>query len=240
MKRISDLLFAGKIFCKKWLGYLSDYEGGESMVEELFNDNASKAKTVPMDNWVTDEQETLYQAPDYDYTKVASHQEGMDREIVQDASDVEVGNQEESCCDGGITSEDVPSEVVFRPTDGTDEEDADTNAETESKGSQVDEQVILQLPALLEELEMVAQKTTDNNVLSIIDYCSGRICEILLSAGCDKIEGDSSFDNQCHVPSPFEIVPNGSRIEKTLQFGLKYHETVLKKAVVQLQKMDNE
>ena len=210
------------------------------MVDELFNDNVGKAKTVPMDNLVTDEQETLYQAPDYDYTKVDPHQEEMDRMVVRSVSDVEIRNQEVSSCDSCITSETQPTEVVIRPADGTDEEVAEVRMDADNQDSRVEEKVILQLPALLEELEMVAQKTTDNNVLSIIDYCSGRICEILLSAGCDKIEGDSSFDNQCHVPSPFEIVPNGSRIEKTLQFGLKYHETVLKKAVVQLQKMDNE
>lgn len=239
MKMISELLLEGKTFCKKWLGFLGDLEGGESMLEELFNDNADKGRAVSVGGLVTDEQESLYQAPDCDYIRVAFNHEEMGKEVVRGSSDMKVRCQVEPSFDSRVSSEAVPSKVVFRTTTRIDEKDADTLIVADNGGNQMEEQVILQLPALLEELEM-AKKTTDDNVRSVIDYCSDRICEILLLAGCEKIEGDSSFDSQCHVPSPFKIVPNGSRIEKTLQFGIKYHENVLKKAVVQIQNIENE
>lgn len=111
------------------------------------------------------------------------------------------------------------------------EPETNTNGET---------QLICELAYLLEDLNRLNSQTDDENARSTIKYCKNRIVEILFSSGCMKIEGDTSFDCKYHVPFPFAIVPNGSIIEKTLQFGIKYHETVLKKAVVRIQKMDNE
>lgn len=112
------------------------------------------------------------------------------------------------------------------------QEDPETNTNDET-------QLICELAYLLEDLNRLNSQTDDENAKSTIKYCKNRIVEILLSSGCMKIEGDTSYDCKYHVPFPFAIVPNGSIIEKTLQFGIKYHETVLKKAVVQIQKMDN-
>lgn len=109
------------------------------------------------------------------------------------------------------------------------QEDPKTNTNDET-------QLICELAYLLEDLNRLNSQTDDENAKSTIKYCKNRIVEILLSSGCMKIEGDTSYDCKYHVPFPFAIVPNGSIIEKTLQFGIKYHETVLKKAVVQIQK----
>lgn len=109
------------------------------------------------------------------------------------------------------------------------QEDPETNTNDET-------QLICELAYLLEDLNRLNSQTDDENAKSTIKYCKNRIVEILLSSGCMKIEGDTSYDCKYHVPFPFAIVPNGSIIEKTLQFGIKYHETVLKKAVVQIQK----
>ena len=97
-------------------------------------------------------------------------------------------------------------------------------------------ELVCSLARLLEDLSQLNSQTDDENAKSTIMYCSNRICEILLSSGCIRIEGDTSFDSKYHVPSPFTIVPDGVPIEKTLEFGIIHNNMVLKKAVVLIKK----
>lgn len=95
------------------------------------------------------------------------------------------------------------------------------------------EKVMKELAGLLDELKQLRSQTTDENVVSVIDFCENRTVEIMTSCGCETIENELTFDNARHVPSPFAFIRNGCEISKTVKPGVSYRNKILVKAIVE-------
>lgn len=99
--------------------------------------------------------------------------------------------------------------------------------------------LMYELPNLLEELNRLRSQTTDENVISTINFCENRIEEMMLSCGCKLIDEDVSFDNSRHVPNPFSFIPDGCTIERIIRPGLSYENKVLVKAIVKCKQQES-
>lgn len=137
---------------------------------------------------------------------------------------LEKGQIQQSCSfDSNISSKNVTEvkDVEYVVSDGT-------------KDKKSKEELISSLVNLLEELDLLVQKSQDENVLSTIDFCQNRLFEILLSNGCSLIENEKMYDNTRHTTRPFIIPICNAVIVRYKRKGLIYNGKVLLKAVVQV------
>lgn len=101
---------------------------------------------------------------------------------------------------------------------------------------EINNDLMSKLSNLLEELDNLSLKSTDSNVINIIDFCANRIIESMVSCGCELIEHDNVFNSSRHRPSPFTFVQDGSKITKVVKCGLIYKGKVIRKALVNYEK----
>lgn len=205
MKRFKELLKKSKDLCGQLMSSMFDSNNSVTVVEELLESAEKSSKTFEGCK-ATENLTPLSDAPNIDYY--------MDSQNVKDKEgENEIAKGQDNECKN--------EKELY--TDFVEEANLDENC---------NKQLMYELPTLLEELNKLCSQTTDENVISTIQFCESRIVEIMLSCGCESINEDSSFDNSRHVPQPFSFVQNGCMIEKTIKPGLSYKNKVLVKAIV--------
>lgn len=202
MKLFNDLYKKSKALCEQLMPSIFDSDNSVSDVEQLLNSTENTSK-IFNDNKDSECLTSLSDAPNIDYY--------MDPKEVKGEKKIE---KEEN------------TEYTQEPNTCN-----DTVGESNIEKS-CNNQLMYELPTLLEELNNLYSQTTDENVISTIQFCESRIKEMMLACGCKSINEDSSFDNSRHVPHPFSFVQNGCLIEKTIKPGLIYKNKVLVKAIV--------
>jgi len=160
-------------------------------------------------------------------------------------------NTEDSIvCDSEIAHPSLynePSDDYYSSVLSTKEEIKETNNEVDSitkkkrlEGNnfeyELNNDLMLKLSDLLEELDNLTSKITDSNGKNIIDFCTNRIIESMVSCGCELIENEKVFNSSRHIPSPFTFVQDGIKITKVVRCGLIYKGKVIRKALVNYEK----
>ena len=214
----------------------SDSDNGETLIEKIMEDNNGISDNVVIEKKVMLKKKPLYQLPNSEYSTMPSFSiDNVDENNICKTSGEE---KKEAGIQGknDIFCENRQSEITLANECGTTYNVSDTSIASDNCSyNKCNGELFERLSGFMDELEMIANKTNDKNVLSIINYCTNRIFEILLSEGCEIIDGDEYFNSICHITSPFAIVPEGSVIMETLSPGLKYCDKVLKKAIVKVQ-----
>lgn len=94
--------------------------------------------------------------------------------------------------------------------------------------------LIADLANLVLELDMISQKSEDQNLKELNGFTQGRIIEILLNNGAEELNDNEIFDAARHTPVPFKIISDEVKIKSVERTGLVYDGQVILKSKVTL------
>ena len=94
--------------------------------------------------------------------------------------------------------------------------------------------LITDLANLVLELDMISQKSEDQNLKEFNGFTQGRIIEILLNNGAEELNDNDFFDAAKHTPVPYKIVSEDVKIKSVERKGLVYDGKVILKSKVTL------
>ena len=104
-----------------------------------------------------------------------------------------------------------------------------------SNNEQIDNsKLITDLANLVLELDMISQKSEDQNLKEFNGFTQGRIIEILLNNGAEELNDTDFFDAAKHTPVPYKIVSEDVKIKSVERKGLVYDGKVILKSKVTL------
>ena len=166
MKLLNDLFKRSKALCGQLMSSMFDSNNPATAVDQLF-ESTEKTSSVFEESKALEKNTPLSDVPNIDYY--------MDSKGVRGENDEKKIGKEEG------------AEYIQEEKNNKDYVD-DPNLD-----NSCGKQLIFELPTLLEELNKLCSQTTDENVISTIQFCESRIVEIMLSCGCESINEDSSF-----------------------------------------------
>lgn len=94
--------------------------------------------------------------------------------------------------------------------------------------------VFKKMSELIEELDTVKRRLTNDETIQMITFCQDKIIEGLLISGAKLINDEDSYSNTRHYPIPYGIYPEGITIKRTIRPGVMNQNDVLLKALVEL------
>lgn len=86
--------------------------------------------------------------------------------------------------------------------------------------------------SIIEEFDSYINRTENDDAKELISLFQHRLIESLAESGLDKIDSDISFDCIRHIPVPFQIIPEGTPINKIIRAGLSRNGCIVLKALI--------
>lgn len=94
--------------------------------------------------------------------------------------------------------------------------------------------VFKNMTELIEELDMIKQRLTNDETIQMVTFCQDKIIEGLSSSGAQLIVNDEVYSNYRHRPIPYDIYTDGLPIKRTIRPGVRVKNEVIMKALVEL------
>lgn len=86
--------------------------------------------------------------------------------------------------------------------------------------------------SVIEEFDSYLNRIENDDAKELISLFQHRLIESLAESGLDKIDSDISFDCIRHIPVPFQIIPEGTPINKIIRAGLSRNGCIVLKALI--------